>query len=128
MGGLALIVGIRGATTVTENTKPEIIKAAQEMVTEIMCRNSLTEDDFVSLLFTVTPDLDAAFPAEGIREMGICSTPLMCAVEIPVRGSLARCIRVLVHSYGVSSKRNVKHVYLRDAVRLRADLAGGETE
>lgn len=120
-------MAIRGATTVTANSKSDITHATQEMVTEIMQRNRLTEEDLVSLLFTVTPDLDAAFPAEGVRMMGITNTPLMCAVEIPVQGSLAQCIRVLVHSYGVPSKRDVNHVYLRDAVRLRTDLVGGET-
>jgi len=96
------------------------------MITKLMAENNLEEKDLISLIFTVTTDLDQAFPAVAARNCGITQTPLMCATEIPVPGSLPKCIRVLVHCYSNLSKEQVKHIYLRDAVSLRPDLVKGE--
>ncbi len=121
-----LVVGIRGAITVANNDRDQILAASTEMVLELMKKNGLTEDDLISLFFTMTPDLDAAFPAEAVRRCGITETPLMCAPEIPVLGSLAKCIRVLAHCQGKLKKSEVRHIYLADAVALRPDLVERE--
>ena len=118
-----MIVGIRGATTVEKNRREEILNGTEHLLKEIMVQNNLTEDNLISLIFTVTQDLDQAFPAQAARNLGITGTPLMCMVEIPVPNSLPKCIRVLAHCQGDFKKFQVKHVYLKEAVNLRKDLA-----
>ncbi len=114
--------GIRGAVTVTENTRAAIVAATRELLLRIVAENGLEPEDIVSIIFTVTPDLNAAFPAEAARECGWNSVPLLCATEIPVPGSLEKCVRVLVHAYLERSQEEVRHVYLGEAARLRPDL------
>ena len=119
------LVALRGANTVTENTAEAILSATDALMREILSRNGLGADDLVSCIFTLTPDLDAAFPAVAAREMGLSSVPLLCAREIPVPGALPKVIRVLIHAY-VEDARRGEHVYLRDAVNLRLDLQGAQ--
>jgi len=85
--------------------------------------NHLEPDDIVSALFTVTRDLDAAFPARAAEEFGWNIVALLHATEIPVPGSLPRCIRLLVHAYTTRSRSEIKHCYLRGATVLRPDRA-----
>lgn len=110
---------LRGATTVEANTAEEIGTASVELVGELLDRNGLAPSDVISMIFTVTSDLDAAFPAEAVRNAGLGEGALLCAQEIPVPGSLARCIRVLVHLEG--GRDRLEDVYLREAVSLRQD-------
>jgi chorismate mutase len=117
------LVALRGANTVTENSAAAILAATDELMRAILARNSLGADDLVSCIFTLTPDLDAEFPAVAAREMGLSSVPLLCAREIPVPGALPKVIRVLIHAY---MDRSAEHVYLGEAVRLRLDLAGAQ--
>lgn len=117
-----MVVGIRGAITVEENTRPSIVNAAKLLLREILKTNNLAEEHLISVIFTVTPDLTNAFPAQAARELGLVNTPLMCATEIPVPHSLARCIRVLIHAQGELTKDNVTHIYLKGAEVLRPDL------
>ncbi|MDD2234016.1 MAG: chorismate mutase [Desulfitobacteriaceae bacterium] len=115
--------GIRGATTVEENTA-ELIKAAtKDLLQVIVQENSLSLEDIVSAVFTVTPDLNTDFPASSAREIGWDRVPLLCATEIPVSGALALCIRVLLHVNTTLGQSEIKHVYLNNAVGLRKDLA-----
>ncbi|HOB07889.1 MAG: chorismate mutase [Limnochordia bacterium] len=123
-----LVRAIRGAVTVAENNREHIIAATKRLLSELMRRNNLCEDDLISMLFTVTTDLDQAFPAQAAREMGLVETPLMCATEIAVPGSLPRCIRVMIHCHSNLSKREIQHVYLGEAAALRPDLAGSEAD
>ena len=74
---------------------------------------SCEPDDIVSALFTVTRDLDAAFPARAAEEFGWNIVALLHATEIPVPGSLPKCIRLLVHAYTSRSRAEIKHCYLR---------------
>ncbi len=116
--------GIRGAITVNTNSAEEIVSAAQILLGEIAERNEVAPDDIASVLLTTTEDLDAAFPARATRNLtGWEYVPVTCAREIPVPGSLPRCIRVLMNVNTSKGQREIKHVYLRDAVRLRPDLA-----
>ena len=88
-------------------------------------RPRLDGDSIVSCIFTLTPDLDATFPAAAAREMGLSMVPLLCAREIPVPGALPKVIRVLIHAYKPDGKP-AEHVYLGEAVKLRLDLAGAQ--
>ena len=118
-----MVRGIRGAITVDENTAEQIKKATQEMLELLVKENSLALEDISSALFTVTPDLNAAFPAAGARAIGWNTVPLMCCTEIPVQGSLPRCIRVLLQVNTDKKQQEIRHIYLRDAVKLRQDLS-----
>lgn len=115
--------GVRGATTVSADNPEEIIKATKELLEAIMVVNrNLRCEEVASALFTLTSDLTSVHPARAAREMGWNFVPLMCAQEIPVPGSLQKCIRVLVHWNTDEEQKNIKHVYLHDAVALRPDL------
>jgi chorismate mutase len=115
--------GVRGAITVAEDTKEEILSATAELLQEMMARNALAHDDLVSILFTATADLHAMFPAEAARRIGIADIPLLCARELSVEGAMPQVIRVLMHAYTERDLASVRHVYLREAVSLRTDLA-----
>ena len=119
--------GIRGATTV-ESDDPALIRAAaRELMEEILRRNQITDfDDVISAVFTTTEDLVSAFPAEAARAMGMNQVPLLCAQEIPVTGSMPRCIRVLLHVNSDRKPKEIEHVYLRDAQKLRPDLKSAQ--
>ena len=114
---------IRGAITVESNERDAILDGTEELVHEVMERNSLAADDIVSCIFTCTGDLDAAFPAEAARRLGLSAVPLLCAQEIEVPDSLERVIRLMAHCY---AEDEVQHVYLREAVALRRDLEGAQ--
>lgn len=119
--------GVRGATTVDSDEAPLIRLAARELMEEILRRNQITEfDDVISAVFTTTEDLVSAFPAEAARAMGMNQVPLLCAREIPVPGSMPRCIRILLHINSDRSPKEIEHVYLRDAQRLRPDLKSAQ--
>ena len=114
--------GIRGATTVDSNSAEAILEATRELLAAIVTANNVNPEDIASAIFTVTPDLDAAFPARAAREFGWHHVPLLDAAEIEVGGSLPRTIRALIHWNSERPIYDVRHVYLRDAVRLRPDL------
>ena len=63
------------------------------------------------------------FPALAARELGLGDVPLMCSVEMAVAGSMPRVIRLMMHVETKLSRSEIKHVYLRGATALRADLA-----
>jgi len=116
--------GIRGAITVEENSETAILAATQDLLKEVVFRNSgLSTQDIASIWFTVTHDLDSAFPAKAARQLGWQQVPMMCSREIPVTGSLPFCIRVLIHWNTEKRQDEISHVYLEDAVRLRLDLS-----
>jgi chorismate mutase len=121
---LPMIRGLRGATTCSVDSVEEIADATQELLRAMMERNAIDHDDVVSVIFTTTPDLTAAFPATSARDIGFGDIPLMCASEIAVPGSMPRCIRVLIHAYTALDRAQLRHVYLRHAQSLRDDLPG----
>jgi chorismate mutase len=114
---------IRGATTVTRDDGDELIAATRELLLAIIERNTLVAADVISAIFTLTPDLASEFPALAARELGWTEAALLCTMEIPVPGALQRTIRVLLHVEFEEPRSRVEHVYLRDAVILRPDLA-----
>jgi chorismate mutase len=111
--------GIRGATTVELNDREEILKATRELLEVIVRLNGLRPDDVAHVWFTVTPDLNAEFPAFAARELGWTEVPLMCGQEIPVPGAIERCIRVLIDWNTAKSQRDVRHAFLHRAKELR---------
>jgi chorismate mutase len=111
--------GLRGATQIEANTVEAMEDAVVEMCKEIERRNAIGPPDIVWAIFTVTHDIDADFPARAARVAGWGAVPMICSREIPVPGSLPRCVRVLLHVDG-EGPRN--HVYLRGAQVLRPDL------
>lgn len=120
---MGIIKAIRGATTVAENQKTEIFEATIELVQQIMERNGIEPEDMIDIIFTVTPDLTAAFPAAAVRQMGICDVPLLDMAAPAVDGALKQCIRVLVHIHTEDCiQSSLCHVYLREAAVLRPDL------
>jgi len=117
------VVALRGATQVDAD-QPELIHlAVSELLSELMAANDLAVEDFISVLFTATPDLTSDFPAVGARSIGFGATPLICASEINVPGALPRVIRVLAHVESDQPRAEAKHIYLKGAVALRKDLA-----
>ena len=114
--------GIRGATSVQTNDAPSILAATRKLLEEIVAANDLAVDDLASVIFTATPDLDAAYPARAARDLGWTSTPLLCMQEMVVAPSLPRCIRVLLHWNTDRSSDQIRHVYLGRARSLRPDL------
>ena len=106
------------------DTPAEVLSATTELLNEILRANDIrTFDDIASAIFTTTSDLTSAFPAEAARTLGMKQVPLLCTCEIPVPGSMGRCIRILLHLNTEKPQSEVVHVYLRDAKRLRPDMS-----
>lgn len=111
--------GIRGATTVENNLPEEIIAATRELLERIMENNSIDTGDIAAIFFSATPDLNGAFPAKAARDMGWLDVPLFCMAEIDVPGSLSRCIRIMMLVNTTLEQAKIKHVYLKETIRLR---------
>src|SRR3990172_5410379 len=113
--------GIRGATTVEENSPDAILEATTELLVELMGANGLRVEDLASAIFTTTRDLNAEFPAVAANRLGWTDVALLCGHEMDVPGSLPRCLRVLLHVNTEKEPRELVHVYLRGAHVLRPD-------
>ncbi len=118
-----MIRGVRGATTVERNSAAAIILATQELLRRMIELNDIAEDDVASILFTATPGLDAAYPAAAARELGWTRAALMGFQEAHVVDGLPHCVRVLIHWNTEKPLSEIRHVFLRGAVKLRPDLA-----
>ncbi|MEO2018294.1 MAG: chorismate mutase [Fuerstiella sp.] len=119
--------GIRGATSVEADVPEQIREATRELIEEILKRNEITDfDDVISAVFTTTQDLVSTFPAEAARHIGMTTVPLLCALEIPVEGSLQKCIRILLHVNSDRKPAEIEHVYLRKAEKLRPDMKSAQ--
>jgi cytidylate kinase len=117
------MLSIRGATTVSENTRAAILKASEELLNAVIVANRLEPEDISEILFTATDDLTASYPAPAARAIGITGAALMCVAEMPVEGSLRKCIRLLMRAESKTPSVKPRHVYLRGASALRPDLA-----
>lgn len=116
------LVALRGATTIDEDEREQLIGRTRELLVELLQRNELEHDQLVSILFTATGDLTSEFPAVAARELGLGDVPLICARELGVRHGNPRTVRVLVHCYATTPRALLRHVYLHDARHLRDDL------
>ncbi|MEZ5941453.1 MAG: chorismate mutase [Planctomycetaceae bacterium] len=119
--------GVRGATSVEENSSEQILEATRELLVEILERNQLHDfSEIVSAIFTTSPDLNACFPAEAARSLGMNLVPLLCASEIAVPSGMPRAIRVLLHVNTDKNQTDMVHVYLREAKKLRPDVTSAQ--
>jgi chorismate mutase len=117
-----MLRGIRGATTVEENSREAILEASAELLSELVRLNEIQHDHVASIIFTATQDLNAEFPAVAARQQGWTDIALECMPEMSVPGSLQRCLRILMHVNTTRAPRELVHVYLRGARALRPDL------
>ena len=118
--------GMRGATSVGENSERAIIAATRTLLERMVSANGIATEDIASVIFTTTPDLDAAYPARAARDLGWTDTPLLGAQEIDVPNSLPRCVRVLILWNTDRSIDQITHIYLGAAAALRPDLVRAE--
>ncbi len=114
---------VRGAITVEENTAEQINSATLELLSALIRSNDILKDDIVSVIFTLTPDLNAEFPAKSARiSLGWTDISMICASEIPVPGGIKKCLRVMITFNTLKLKDELRHVYLKNAQSLRPDL------
>lgn len=116
------IIAIRGAITVDRNSENDIIKNTKELILKIEEANNIERKKVISIIFSATKDLNAAYPAKAARELGYIHSGLMCFNEMEVKDSLDKCIRVMMLYSGDTCQSNVRHVYLKNAKKLRPDL------
>lgn len=117
--------GVRGATTARANTRDAILEATRELLEHVVAANGIETDDIAAAHFTTSPDLQAEFPAVAARDMGWTTVPLLCGHEMGVEHGQQKCVRVLILWNTEKAQADIQHIYLRDAARLRQDLANG---
>ena len=118
-----MIRGVRGATTVTDDIAELILNETEILVKEIAKVNNIQPDDIISVLISTTTEISAGFPAKAVRSIeGWQYVPTMCTHEMSVPNALPMCIRVLLHVNTELSQKDIRHVYLNEAVCLRPDL------
>ena len=116
-----ILRGLRGATTAAANTSEAILEATEELLAALRDANGFEPGDVESAIFTSSPDLTAEYPARAARRLGWTEVPLLGTAEVAVPSGLPLCIRVLLHFYTTKPQRGLKHMYLRDAAKLRPD-------
>lgn len=115
--------GIRGAITADENTAEAIKTATVELLSEILNANAVNTEDISHVIFSLTSDLNAAFPAKFAREeLDFEMVPMECYQELNVEPSLRKCLRVMMVINTKKSQKEIKHIYLKGAKSLRCDI------
>ena len=118
-----MIRGIRGATTITEDSTSQILLETEKLVLAMAKENDIQPEDVASVIVSTTTDIAGAFPAKAVRSIPEWTyVPVMCTHEMDVPGAITMCIRVLMHVNTEKSQRDVHHVYLNEAKKLRPDL------
>lgn len=115
--------GVRGATTIENDTREELLIATAELLYHMIQANGIEPDDVASAIFTTTPDVNAEFPALAARKLGWRDVALMCAHEMGVPHGLKKCVRILVHWNTSKSASEIQHIYIKGAKNLRPDLS-----
>lgn len=118
-----MIRGVRGATTVAQDTETEVLAAVEKLMIEMINANQIDPEMVASVLISVTDDIQSVFPAKALRSMdGWRYVPVTCMAEIPVENSLKLCIRVMLHLNTTKSQEEIQHIYQAGAKVLRPDL------
>ena len=112
--------GIRGAITVDANTQESLKDATLELLDKMIELNNITTTKEIShVIFTTTPDLNAAFPAKFPRiERNWNDVAMMCFHELDVPNSLKMCLRILI-VLNCEEDFTPQFVYLKGASNLR---------
>jgi len=115
--------GLRGATTADSNSRNDILTATRQLLALMIRTNGIETEDVASATFSLTSDLNAEFPALAARQLGWLDVPLLCTYEVDVPGSLRQCIRILILWNTDKPQSEIKHIYIKEAMRLRPDLS-----
>ncbi len=119
-----MIRGIRGATTVLEDSATHILFETEKLILTMAEQNEIKPDDVASVVISTTSDVASAFPAKAVRSMPDWTyVPVMCTHEMNVPGAITKCIRILMHVNTEKAQREIQHVFLNEAMKLRPDLA-----
>lgn len=111
--------GIRGAITVDSNTEMTLEQATLELLNELIKKNCIEKEKISHVIFTLTDDLNAAFPAKFARlKLGWENVAMMCFHELDVPNSLKMCLRILI-VLNCEDDFEPKFVYLKGAEKLR---------
>jgi chorismate mutase len=118
--------GIRGASTATENTGEAITDATDELLRALIEANKLDVEEVCFAYFTTTKDLNVEFPALAARRLGWVDVPLLCGnemdISVPNPRGVPMCIRILLLYNTERPQSELRHVYLRGAQAIKADL------
>lgn len=116
---------LRGATTVDADAPDRVMDRVKALMHELFERNGLEAEDVISIFVTGTPDITTIHPAAAVRAYGLPEVPLLGAQELLIDGTLARCVRVMLHIETDKPRSELRHVFLEGAVVLRPDLVEG---
>lgn len=114
---------VRGATTVSSDSREKILEATAELLSEIIEQNGIDKQTIVNIIFTATADISSEFPAVAARELGLTQVPLLDCQQMQCRDTLALCIRVMLTYNTNKRQKDIRHIYLREAKKLRPDLS-----
>jgi chorismate mutase len=115
--------GVRGATTVVENSREDILSSTRQLLALLIRRNEIDPKDIASVQLSTTRDIDAEFPALAARQLGWLEVPMLCSNEMHVPSSLQRCIRVMILWNTEKGQDEIHHIYIHGAKILRPDLS-----
>lgn len=92
-----MIRGIRGATTVEQDTDKDITAKTTQLIGKMITENDIKPEQVVQILISATSDIHAAFPAKVVRTFdGWRHVPVMCMQEMDVEHGLKKCIRIMM--------------------------------
>ncbi|MGI2327062.1 chorismate mutase [Planococcus sp. YIM B11945] len=118
-----MIRGVRGATTVMKDQPEEILLETKKLVLEMVKANKIDPELVASVIISTTPDISSAFPAKAVRTLENWTyVPVMCTHEMNVPGSLPLCIRIMMHVETALPQKEVQHIFMNEAMKLRPDL------
>ena len=117
-----MLRGLRGATTAPVNEREAVLKVTRELLIAMSKANAIKPADIAAVIFSSTPDLNAAFPATAARELGWSDVPLFGAQEIDCPTGVPLCVRVLILLNTEKAQHELQPVYLSGATTLRPDL------
>ena len=114
------LFALRGAVQ-CENTEDDIVLRVREMYDALLEQNNLEEGDIVSLVFSVTADINALNPATALRKSGRGGDLALFVLQEGVFAQSAdKIIRALLHCY-LEEGSAPRHIYRNGAERLRPD-------